>query len=404
MKNLDKLVQKKLEEILSEDGYVDRAKLEDCVRSCRTNGKSIAEALVNKGLLDEQKLVQIVADRMQMPYLSLQDCSFSTELIKKTPPYLMYKYQFIPVDQFEDVLTVLAAGVLTADMIQEIQNVTKTDVYIFVGKMSDVMNTLKQNVPFDESSLAGAESVHTAVFSQTEVSAGWESIFDMAEDSVKQDLTQKIGAESGGKENEFEDFMGSELQKSPTEPKPETEHVEALAAEKFEPQASPKVETQPAKKPEPGPAEVETQPAKKPEPSPKAEVVASKKSEAAQMPSYHTAEETQEIARDEAPLPDMSNVIPSLPGNKATGGQDGQRAELAKLAEHLAKNVFDYDAINQYIKLALELGDVKASVRQLTLFAWNLEQAGKNEESLDCYKYILELDPENREAKKRLKK
>lgn len=400
MKNLDKLVQKKLEEVLSEDGHVDRGKLEECVRACRASGKSVVEGLINKGLLDEDKLVQIIADRMQMPYLSLQNFNFSNDLIKKLPPPLMYKHQFIPLDQFDDVLTILTSNVLTADMIQEIQTATQTDLYIFVGKISEVMNTLKQHVPFDEASMPSGETIHTAVFSQTEVSAGWESIFDLAEESVRQDQSQKIDA--AVKDNEFEDFMGSEMQKSPTEPKPPTEDVlpqlqeitepEPQPVKKTEPQPAKKPEMQSAKKPEPQPAKKpEPQPAKKPEPQPETP-----------PSSYYAAEETQEIARDEAPLSQLADEIAIAP--KASGGQDSQRAELAKLAEHLAKNVFDYDAINQYIKLALELGDTKAAVRQLTLFAWNLEQAGKNEEALDCYNYIIELDPDNREAKKRVKK
>jgi cytochrome c-type biogenesis protein CcmH/NrfG len=77
-------------------------------------------------------------------------------------------------------------------------------------------------------------------------------------------------------------------------------------------------------------------------------------------------------------------------------------AKLNDLAEKLASNRSNYDLLNQYVDLAVEMKDIKSAVRQLTLFAMHLEEEGKSTQAMDCYKYILDLDPNNQMAKRSL--
>lgn len=392
MKNIERLAQKKLEEILLDDGYVERGKLEDCLRVTRSQAKSLPEVLVSRGILEEMKLAQILSNRLQLPYLSLNNWSISPDLVKKIPQSLMAKYCFVPLDEFEDVLTILVADVFSTEMIDEIQKVTQTDLYVYIGTISDVMNTLKQ-----VAGAAGpAQPVQTPAPQQAELTSGWESMFEVADQSVQDELKKKAPGESqamvapnvvspaevtSGWESIF-DKGGQNAHK--------TAGAEEGAAE------APKAEVTSGWEAvfDMGEQSVQEERAttRGGKPSKKEEEPPAENFEEILVGSQQKAEPSGKQPR-EAPKEESSNAV-----------ADPRRTKMAELAAHLSKNNFDYDAMNEYVELALDIGDNKAAVRQLTLFALGLEQAGRPEEAKECFEYILDLDPNNREAKSRLQK
>ena len=362
MKNLEKLTQKKLDELLMDDSTIDRAKLEECIHvvnaSSGSGSSSLADMLLNRGIASEDTLAQVLANRLQLPYLSLANWTLTPDLFKRIPKNLMHKYQFIPLDQIEDIMTVMISGVPSVEMVDEVQLVTQSDIYLYIGTITDVREALKLHATMDQEEKV-AEAAAEAEKSATpkgDMTAGWESIFDIGDESVKKELQEKASSIGlfGTKDNEFEDFMASAS--SAAEP--------SAANNEFELAANTNLG-----------------------------LVGMSESQFVSQSdlNYDTNATDAKAEATQGPVDDA-------PSDQA------QRVELAQLTEHLAKNPNDYDMINQYIKLALELGDVKAAVRQLTKFAWNLDQTGKSAEADDCYQYILELDPNNREAKKRLKK
>jgi tetratricopeptide (TPR) repeat protein len=266
----------------------------------------------------------------------------------------MYKYQFIPIDQFDDVLTILVSGLLTSDMLEEIQVVTQSDLYLYLGTISEVVNALKQNLPLDGEE-AAAPGVYTAIIPDEQQKVGWESIFDLGEENVQKDLGEKSPNTPEQEENavpneaEFEELVGSSQK----------------VMQKYEEMLN----------------------------------------ESRDFGGMEILSESDTASGSETP-PKRPGKMPieEDTGQKTMDLSDPRRADLAELAEQLTQNPYDYDAINKYVKTAVELGDTKLAVQQLSLFASGLEQVGKIEESIDCYQYILELDPDNREAKKRLKK
>jgi hypothetical protein len=54
------------------------------------------------------------------------------------------KYCFVPIDRFGDVLGIVIAGLLDQDIIDEIEKHTKSTIQVYVGKVSEVKQTIKE--------------------------------------------------------------------------------------------------------------------------------------------------------------------------------------------------------------------------------------------------------------------
>lgn len=360
MKNIERLAHKKLEEILLDSGTVDRGKLEECLRKSRATGQPLEDILIHAEALTEDSLAELLANRLQLPYLSLENYDIPKELLERIPKTLMAKHKFLPIDQFDEVLSIMIGCVPSYEMLEEIHVVTQSDLFVYVGRLSEIGKTLETHQPSAAEVEIGAT---TATPRGAELTTGWESIFDIADQNVQKDLKKKgedAGTFDSGEESEYEDLVsGGEAPKSLEDQISQAFGEEIATAPKSE---SLEDELGRAFGENPGPADTG-------EPA--------------------IEEEEEEIAS-------------TAPKNETPPAGEDLKAQIAELTAHLSKNPFDYDAINQYVELSLELGDNKSAVRQLTLFAWGLDQAGKEEEAVNCYEYILELDPNNREAKKRL--
>lgn len=308
MKNVEKLAEKKLDQILVDGGHVDADKVKTAMSESQTTGKPLESVLIEKGFIDESALAHALCTELQLPFLSLDNHPISADLIQEIPKSLMVKYQFIPLDRFDNLLNILVASTFSVEMITEIQTETQTNLFVYIGLLSQLKKTIDEYITVEEQ-----EAINTEVIpEEAQVTAGWESIFDVADQAVMDELKQKA-VETGLHYGASSTNVGG----------------------------------------------------------------ASSVSQSQQYSGAYTKEVSQ-----------------------AVNASDAQRQELARLAQRLEQDNADYDAVNQYVTIALALGDKTSAVNQLLSFANGLKNSGDAEGAVNCFKYILELDSSNLEAKK----
>lgn len=201
------------------------------------------------------------------------------------------------MDKLGNILTIVISNT-SHEMFEDIQNETALDIFPFIGRAREIKAILDNFITEEEQ-----QQHHTQIVESTaEVTAGWESMFDFADQAVKEELKQKA-EEVLQPDEEFEDFLGID----------------------------------------------------------------------------EDGEQYEEY-----------------------GSAEGEQEELEALTAHLEEEPFDYDAVNRFVEIAMNLGHLDLATNQLHVFASGLEQAGDQEGALNCYQYILELDPDNEEAKARV--
>ena len=304
--NIFKFAQKKPEEIFHGNCYISMEDLAAAIHESSQQGKFLEQVLLDRELIKEEKLTLTICTELQLPFLNLANYDISTDLVQEYKS-LMVKYRFVPLDKIGDVITILIGHCLDREIVAAMQAEIPENIFVYFGFFSAVVAAIDQYISKEEQ-----EAVHTEVIPESaQVTAGWESIFDIADDAVQQDLRERANYLDSSPGEDYEEFLGLD----------------------------------------------------------------------------------SNLAR-----PDDSQI------NNVDQTQyfDDYEGKLEEIAEYLNQNPFDYEAMNQYVQLAVSMDDMDSAINQLIKFAEGLEQAGDTEGAANCYHYILGLDPENSYAQQHL--
>ena len=100
MRNIEKLAEKKMENILLDGGYVEFETIKRIMTTVHTNGMEFLLALLDEGIIDEETIAYALCNELQLPFISLENYYISPELMQTIPKNLMVKYKFVPIERF----------------------------------------------------------------------------------------------------------------------------------------------------------------------------------------------------------------------------------------------------------------------------------------------------------------
>lgn len=142
MVSLNRLTRKKLGEILIEQGLLSEEQVQDTLRLQHQLGLLFGETLVQQKLVSEEKLVSVLVSQFGIPYMLPSMYKIPPELLEIFDPQMMRRFQFVPVDSIGSVLVVAIAGLLSEDLLREIEGQTGCTLQLFLTKMSEINGVL----------------------------------------------------------------------------------------------------------------------------------------------------------------------------------------------------------------------------------------------------------------------
>ena len=142
---LSRLTRKKLGEILLEQDLVSEQQIQDALRLQHQQGVLFGEALVQQDIITEEKIVQTLVAQFGIPYIEPTQYGISTELLEIFDPTMMRRFQFVPLDSIGSVLVVAIAGLLSEDLLREMEDQTGCTVQLYLTKMSEISAVLENN-------------------------------------------------------------------------------------------------------------------------------------------------------------------------------------------------------------------------------------------------------------------
>jgi type IV pilus assembly protein PilB len=181
MKNLDRLSRKKLGEILIDEGVCTRAQVEEALAIQQQRDDPLGEILLDTcENLTEIDIARAIATSFSFPCLMAGNYKINTEALALVGRAEMYEYTFIPIDTIGNTLVIVMGGLMTSDLITQIENETGREVFVYVSMRSDVLSCLQHHAPYDpETDTEGAEDF--------EDDFDWEKMFDEADKSLLMD-------------------------------------------------------------------------------------------------------------------------------------------------------------------------------------------------------------------------
>ncbi len=140
---LNRLTRKKLGEILIEQNLLTEQQVQDALRIQHQTGMLLGETLVAAKLINEDKIVAALAQQFGVPYLLPTAYKIPDELLEIFDPQMMRRFQFLPIDSIGSVLVIAIAGVMSEEVLKEIETQTGMTLQIYLTRMSEINAVLK---------------------------------------------------------------------------------------------------------------------------------------------------------------------------------------------------------------------------------------------------------------------
>ena len=149
VEDLKKIGRKRLGGILMAEGRVTPEQVTEALEIQKDTGKMLGQVLVELGYITEFDLAKSLATQFQFPYINPATYQIDRDVLEMIPVETLYKYVFVPLDRFGNLLIVAMAGLLPEDMVNEIKKITGCDLRIYISTARDVRTVLERELPID---------------------------------------------------------------------------------------------------------------------------------------------------------------------------------------------------------------------------------------------------------------
>ncbi len=122
------MANKKLGELLIEQGFLTEEQLKQSLEEQRRTGQRLGQILLGKKLVTEDQMVEVMAERLKMPKVTLESLIIDPHVIKSVPVELARRYTLLPVFRIGNVLTVAMADPLNIIAIDELSYTTGCEI------------------------------------------------------------------------------------------------------------------------------------------------------------------------------------------------------------------------------------------------------------------------------------
>jgi type IV pilus assembly protein PilB len=138
------MVRKKIGDLLVEQGLITPPELQEALRLQATTGKRLGAILVDQGHITERQLVDVIADRLAIPKISLDQIVIDPEIIQRIPVDIARRYSVIPVFAIGNSITLAMSDPLNIIALDEIKYITRSEIRRAVAAASEIKTAIDQ--------------------------------------------------------------------------------------------------------------------------------------------------------------------------------------------------------------------------------------------------------------------
>jgi type IV pilus assembly protein PilB len=131
-------------EIVKRHGLVDERQLQEVTEEHARSGKSIAQVLQDFGIMDEPRLLELVAQELGTEYVDLEKTELAADVLQSIPASVARMYGAIPVRTEGNLVYVAVLDPLNPQVVDELAFVLGKDIHIVVAASDQIENALKK--------------------------------------------------------------------------------------------------------------------------------------------------------------------------------------------------------------------------------------------------------------------
>ena len=144
---------KQVAEIFIEQNVLQPSQADDVLNEATLNGKTIAQAMVDGGFVDENGFYQTIADALGAEYVDLTDKEISLAVLKLIPSGLARLHRALPIGLSGKTLRVALVDPLDPRAAEDLRFALGKDVDVVVAPTEQIEERIKQHYGTETSSM-----------------------------------------------------------------------------------------------------------------------------------------------------------------------------------------------------------------------------------------------------------
>jgi len=144
MRDLKRVTNKHLGELLVERGIVNQEQIAMAMAYQKEHGSLFGEVLVELKFATEEDIAQALTCQYGFPYLPLANYEIDPEVLEAVPQDVCRKFCLIPIDKIGKSLTIAMADPLNLRALDDVELITGCTVQAFVSTATDVKESIER--------------------------------------------------------------------------------------------------------------------------------------------------------------------------------------------------------------------------------------------------------------------
>lgn len=144
---------KQVAELFIEQHVLQPSQAEDVLSEAQLNGKTIAQAMIDGGFVDEHGFYQSIADALGTEFVDLRDKEIPPAILKMIPSGLARLHRALPIGLSGKTLRIALADPLDPRAAEDLRFALGKDVDVVVAPTEQIENRIKEHYGTDTSSM-----------------------------------------------------------------------------------------------------------------------------------------------------------------------------------------------------------------------------------------------------------
>jgi type IV pilus assembly protein PilB len=142
-----------LAELLVEQHAFQRSQLEDVLEEANLNGKTLAQTMIDNGLVDEKGFYQTIADALGTEFVPLQREDIPPEILRLIPSGLARLHRALPLGATGNGITVALVDPLDLRAAEDLRFALGKDIHVVVAPSEQIEERIRRYYGSDTSSM-----------------------------------------------------------------------------------------------------------------------------------------------------------------------------------------------------------------------------------------------------------
>src|SRR6476646_3392588 len=144
---------KQVAELFIQQHVLQPSQADDVLNEASLNGKTIAQAMIDSGFVDEHSFYQTIADALGTEYVDLNQREIPATIIKMVPSGLARLHRALPIALSGNTLRLALADPLDPSAAEDLRFALGKDVDVVVAPTEQIEERIKQYYGTDTSSM-----------------------------------------------------------------------------------------------------------------------------------------------------------------------------------------------------------------------------------------------------------